>query len=135
MTYLALLHGAKSVLYWASDSGKCDIVKFPDRWEALRYIAAGVAWLGPVLEGRRADVDVVAKPGGAPIDVGIWRRGSKWYIIAINPESEPFDVTVSLPYRMVSPMSCSRTGGCRSTEPFVTCFSRRTCMSTSSYDR
>lgn len=97
MTYLALLHGAKGVLYWASDSGKCDIVNFPERWKALQETASEVAWLSPVIERPKEDLRATVEPPDAPVDIGIWRDGDAWYVIAANTSTEACEVTLTLP--------------------------------------
>ena len=49
MTYLALVNGAKGIIYWAHSSSKYYIRDYPEHWNAIKKIAGELRGLTPVL--------------------------------------------------------------------------------------
>lgn len=95
MTYLALVHGARGLIYYCY----YDLRFLPDyaeRWKWMKSLAAEVKELAPVLvspdEGRRARHE----PASAPVHSNLRRAGGREYLLAVNAGKEPCEVTFDL---------------------------------------
>ena len=93
LTYLPIVHGAKAILYWASDSGKCDISKWPKEWAALKNIAKEVDSLIPVLLMGTA-ADHIRVDASDNIHWLCRRYEGKAYLIAVNVATDKGYISV-----------------------------------------
>ncbi|MBP6963929.1 MAG: hypothetical protein KBC96_05925 [Armatimonadetes bacterium] len=97
MTYLALVHGAKGVIYWAHTASKYYIRDYPEHWAYMKKLAGEMHDLTPVLLTVNADVKPEVSPKDAPIDLMVKRLGGETYVFAVNHSGEAQSVTFSLP--------------------------------------
>jgi hypothetical protein len=83
MTYLAVNHGAKGLIYYSYFNIRDD-KDYKDRWQQLKEIAGEVDRLKPViLSTHETDKnDIICNNGD--IDFKLMRRGDAYYLIAVN---------------------------------------------------
>jgi len=88
MTYLALVHSAKGIIYWAHTASKYYIHNYPEHWEAVKKLAGELRDLSPMLltvdSKRKAEVS----PGSATIDTMVKELDGGVYLFAVNREPE-----------------------------------------------
>ena len=80
-TYLAIVHGARGVVWWACCYAKRD---YPRNWEATKRLAAELSRISPILLDRDAEQPVALEPVGASIDLRLKQHGGKRYLLAVN---------------------------------------------------
>jgi hypothetical protein len=97
MTYLALVHGARGVIYWAHSATKYNIRDYPDHWEYMKKLAGELRDLSPVLLEAPSTLKVEVAPPEAPIDTAVREHAGDHYVIAVNREPTTCSVTMSLP--------------------------------------
>ncbi|MFQ5786946.1 MAG: hypothetical protein ACE5H1_03115, partial [Thermodesulfobacteriota bacterium] len=59
LTYLAIVHGAKGILYFTYSGGKYEIKDFPEHWNDVKRIASELNILSPVLTAPDANSHLV----------------------------------------------------------------------------
>jgi hypothetical protein len=95
MAYLALVHGAKGLLYYCYYDMRV-LPQYPEMWAGLKKIAAEVKALSPVLLAAKDLGPVACSPAGAPLDTMLLDRGGRRYLIAVNTQMTPCRVTFNL---------------------------------------
>jgi hypothetical protein len=95
MTYLALLAGAKGLVYYTYRDPGFDMRANPQLWEGLKTLPAEIATLAPfLLEGRRA----VLETGIKDVFAGHWTAAGRQVLCLVNAASaEPREVSLALP--------------------------------------
>ncbi len=89
MTYLALVHGAKGLVYYGYDIPAFPNTKAfklpqdaPATWERLAAINRELQWLAPViLQGERRLLPTASK---GDLHLGLWQYGGGNYVVAVN---------------------------------------------------
>lgn len=97
MTYLALVHGAKGIIYWAHTASKYYIRDYPDHWAYMKKLAGELHDLSPVLLTPDADVKVSLSPQNAPVDTMVKRLNGKTYVFTVNHDAKACTARISLP--------------------------------------
>ena len=85
-TYLAIVHGARGVVWWACYYCKHD---HPACWAATKRLAGELGRLSPILLDKTAKESVKLDPADAPIDTLLKQHAGKRYLIAVNHSPEP----------------------------------------------
>jgi hypothetical protein len=102
MTYLALNHGARGIVYFSWKSGDRTLIEHPGLWDEMKKLNGELRALqGPLLKrvrrprASRAARDVTPHPltTQSEIDVSFRRFGEQWLLIAVNPHAQPRRVT------------------------------------------
>ena len=96
MTYLALVHGAKGIIYWAHTASKYYIRDYPEHWAYMKKLAGELHDLSPVLLTPPTDRTVNLSPKDAPIDTMVRRLDGQTYVFAVNHGNKPCKVKLSL---------------------------------------
>ena len=97
MTYLAIVHGAKGIIYWAHTASRYYIHNYPGHWEAVKKLAGELRDLSPVLLTVDSKRKVELSSRTAPIDTMVKELGRWIYLFAVNrdPEACSASFTVS----------------------------------------
>ena len=96
LTYLPIIHGASAILYWASDSGKCDISKWPREWAALKKIAGELSTLTPVLLSAPCQQDMRVESSYDSVHWLLKKYAGRNYILAANVSDKPVQASFYL---------------------------------------
>lgn len=96
MTYLALVHGAKGIIYWAHTGSKYYIHDYPEHWAAVKKIAGELRDLSPVLLTGNSRIKASATPGTATLDLMVKELDGQVYVFAVNRETTACQATISL---------------------------------------
>lgn len=94
-TFIALINGAKGLLYFSFSYGDGYRLDQSPLWDAFRELNRRVAALAPVfLQGEKLDV-----PAGdaAVSQVGMWRHEGCLYVLAVNCKDESARLTFTIP--------------------------------------
>ena len=97
MTYLALVHGARGIIYWAHTASKYYIEDYPDHWAAVKKIAGELRDLSPVLLTPTVENGVLISPKDAPVDTMVKRLNGDTYVFAVNREPKECAASFTLP--------------------------------------
>jgi len=89
MTYLALVHGAKGIIYWAHTGSRYYIEDYPEHWAAVKKIAGELRDLSPVLLTLDSKRKIQLSPKDATIDIMVKELDGRTYVFAVNREPEP----------------------------------------------
>lgn len=95
MTYLALAHGAKGLVYWCYYNMRM-LPQYKQMWEDHKRIGAEVKELSPVLLSPADRGEARFAPSSAPLHTKIKRCQGREYLIAVNGGAEPCQVTFDL---------------------------------------
>ena len=95
MTYLALTHGAKGLIYYCYYDLRI-LPQYREMWDWLKSIAAEVKTLSPVLLSPDDRGVALCLPPNAKVDTRLKQHGGRLYMIAVNTASEPSQVTFKL---------------------------------------
>ena len=95
MTYLALVHGAKGIIYWAHTGSKYYIHDYPEHWAAVKKIAGELGYLSPVLLTPDSKRKITVK--GGSIDWMVKELGGSMYLFAVNREPKECRAAISIP--------------------------------------
>ena len=95
MTYLALVHGAKGIIYWAHTGSRYYIHDYPEHWAAVKKIAGELSYLSPILLTPDSKRKVTIE--GGSIDWMVKKLGGSTYVFAVNRETKDCHVTLALP--------------------------------------
>jgi hypothetical protein len=93
MTYLALTHGAKGLIYYCYYDLRV-LPQYKEMWGWMKTIAAEVRTLSPVLLSPE-DMGTVAVTGGN-IDTRLKKADGRLYLLAVNPDKTPCQATFDL---------------------------------------
>jgi len=93
MTYLALMHGAKGLIYYAYDIPSYPGTRAfqlpqdaPELWQAMAPLNRELQWLAPViLEGRRALLPPAAQ---GDLELATWEYDEGLYVVAVNTSDQ-----------------------------------------------
>ncbi len=103
LAYLALVHGADGLLYYAYTLIQSDKERnfrlredAPDLWAAISSLNGEIAALAPVLGGRSTRVMLPPAADGL-VHMTRWVQGDQAYVIAVNTADAPTITTFSLP--------------------------------------
>jgi hypothetical protein len=99
-TYLALVHGARGVVWWACSYAKDG---HPRNWEATKRLAAELSRFSPVFLDKDAESAVTLEPGDASIDLRLKQHEGKRYLLAVNHSPQP---TGPLSFRLADAKAC-----------------------------
>jgi hypothetical protein len=83
MTYLALAHGAKGLLYY-SYFDVCMLPDYAQRWAELKQLAAEVNTLAPALLAPEGARRVTCTPHSSDIHTRLMQSQGRLYLIAVN---------------------------------------------------
>lgn len=97
MTYLALVHGAKGIIFWAHTASRYYIRDYPDHWAAVKKIAGELRDLSPALLTPTLANGVLVAPEGATIDTMVKRLNGETYVFAVNREPKESTASFALP--------------------------------------
>lgn len=87
MTYLALVHGAKGVIYWAHTASRYYIEDYPSHWAYMKRLAGELRDLSPILLTPNAKRSVRVSPTNASIDTMVKEVGGQVYLFAVNRDA------------------------------------------------
>jgi len=96
MTYLALAHGAKGLIYYCYYDLRV-LPQYLEMWGWMKRIAAEVKALSPVLLSPEDLGPARLAPTTGPVHTKLKRAGGRLYLIAVNAGREPCQVTFELP--------------------------------------
>jgi len=96
MTYLALVHGAKGIIYWAHTASKYYIRDYPEHWTALKSLAGELRDLSPVLLAPASRIKATPSPKSATLDLMVKELDGYAYIFAVNREPKSCLAQLSL---------------------------------------
>ena len=97
MTYLALVHGAKGIIYWAHTASRYYIRDYPEHWAAVKKIAGELRDLSPALLTPDSKRELSVAPEGATVDTMVKELDGRVYVFAVNREPEPCSASFRLP--------------------------------------
>ena len=93
MSYLALMAGAKGIIYYTYYDGSFDILQAPDLLEAVKAFPAELRELTPlVLDGKR---ELLAEDKDGVYAMA-WTLGAERRLVAVNARDK--EAKVSLPF-------------------------------------
>lgn len=95
MTYLALAHGAKGLIYYCYYDMRV-LPQYPEMWAWMKKIGAEVKALSPVLLAPEDLGTAEFAPADSPIHTKLKRCDGKLYLIAVNAGNAPAEVTFDL---------------------------------------
>jgi hypothetical protein len=95
MTYLALAHGAKGLIYWCYYNMRV-LPQYEEMWGWMKRIGEEVKTLSPVLLSPEDLGPVASDPSPITIHTKLKRCTGRLYLIAVNAASEPCEVTFEL---------------------------------------
>jgi hypothetical protein len=95
MTYLALTHGAKGLIYYSYYDLRV-LPQYPKMWSWLKSIAAEVKTLSPMLLSPDDRGAAICLPPNGKIDTRLKQQGGRLYLIAVNTATEACQVTFKL---------------------------------------
>jgi hypothetical protein len=88
MTYLAVNHGAKGLIYYSYSDLRADENDYNERWPQIKKIANEIDYLKPVLLSPHQTNynDIVCD--NADIDFKLMREGNTYYLLAVNTKKD-----------------------------------------------
>ena len=95
MTYLALTHGAKGLIYYCYYDMRV-LPQYAEMWAGMKKIGAEVKSLSPVLLAPGDLGPAKFTPPDAPIHTKLKRSGGRLYLLAVNAANAPVEVTFDL---------------------------------------
>ncbi len=100
MTYLALLGGAKGIIYYVYDDGRFRVTDHPELWAAMKTMPREITALQDfVLNGLRAKVET----GSKELYAGTWRLGGRTLVCVVNTNAKAeLPVKLALPGKLKS---------------------------------
>lgn len=96
MTYLALVHGAKGIIYWAHTASRYYIRDYPEHWAAVKKIAGELRDLSPVLLTLNSGRTLRITPGSATVDTMVKELDGQVYVFAVNRNPQECSATFRL---------------------------------------
>ena len=81
MTYSAIVHGARGILYWCYGACRWDMRDTPKYADAVKALLTEIQWMGDVFDAGR-EIDTVHAPD--PIRLAAWMLNDQLYIVAVN---------------------------------------------------
>jgi len=93
MTYLALAHGAKGLVYWCYYNMRV-LPQYAEMWAGMKRIGAEVEQLSPLLLSAEPAGPVQCEPSSAPIHTRLLRLQGREVLIAVNAGKEPVEASL-----------------------------------------
>lgn len=84
MTYLALVNGAKGIIYWAYNGMYYYITDYPEHWSGMKKIAGELRDLSPVLMTKTVDKKLSVTTRSTGIQTMLKKLKGDWYVFAVN---------------------------------------------------
>jgi hypothetical protein len=84
MTYLALVNGAKGIIYWPYNGMYYFITDYPEHWADMKRIAGELRDLTPVLLTPTVEKKLSADSKNAGIQMMLKKYKGSWYAFAVN---------------------------------------------------
>jgi hypothetical protein len=97
MTYLAVVHGAKGVLYWAHSPSRYKISDYPEHWSMIKRLAGEMKKMSPILVTPTSKTELTITPTTATIDSMVKDLGAETYVIAVNRTARAQEAVIGLP--------------------------------------
>jgi len=123
MTYLALAHGAKGLVYWCYYNMR-QLPQYEEMWGWMKRLGAEVKELSPVLLSPDDLGPARFTPAAAPIHTKVKRCDGRETLIAVNAGQEPCEVTFETSHQLPAQVKLlfenrtAPTAGKRLTLPF-----------------
>ena len=95
MTYLALAHGARGLIYYCYYDLRV-LPQYPQMWAWMKSIAAEVKSISPVLLSPDDRGPVLVLPSNAGLHTKLKQQGGRLYLIAVNTARTESAVTFRL---------------------------------------
>ena len=97
--FMALAHNSSGLSYWWWGGGSKDfltVANAPEAWAGLKLAVADVKSLAPVLTAK-GDIQIWIEKPAEGVEVHVWEKklADRTVIIAVNPNEQPCDVTLS----------------------------------------
>lgn len=86
MTYMALVNGAKGIIYWAYGSSKYYTADYPQHWLDVKKVTGEVHELTPVLLTKTVENRLLTSNG--KIQSMLKKYNGDWYVLAVNSSRE-----------------------------------------------
>jgi hypothetical protein len=103
MTYLALAHGAKGLIYYCYYDLRV-LPQYDEMWGWMKRIAAEVKSLSPVLLAPDDLGRVAHSPASAPIHTKLKRSNGRLYLVAVNSGNDAIAVAFDLRRALSQPV-------------------------------
>jgi hypothetical protein len=94
MAYLAVISGARGLMFWGYDRGRLKS-EAPDLWAGLKGLAAELRALAPICLQKYAGMIEI---GGVKAHAALKRIGMEWYLLYANPTQEAGAAILDMPY-------------------------------------
>ncbi len=123
MTYLALVHGARGLIYYCYYDLRV-LPQYEEMWGSMKQIGGEVKTLMPVLLSSQDLGQVRFEPAAAPIHTKLKRCGGREYLIAVNAGAQSCEATFDLRRRLPAEVqvmfegTTANTRGARMTASF-----------------
>jgi len=99
MTYLALTHGAKGLVYWCYYNMRV-LPQYEEMWAWMKDIGEEVKTLSPVLLSPDDLGTVAYTPCEASIHTKLKRHDGRAYLMSVNSDKTPCHITFDLGQRL-----------------------------------
>lgn len=96
MTYLALVNGAKGIIYWAYTSSKYNITDYPEHWAYMKKLAGEISGLTPILMTPTVNSKLNVNAKSNSIETMVKKMNGEWYVFAVNSATEPCKAELKL---------------------------------------
>ncbi|HEY3297583.1 MAG TPA: hypothetical protein VGK34_02920, partial [Armatimonadota bacterium] len=96
MTYLALVNGAKGLIYWAYTSSRYQITDYPEHWAYMKKLAGEVSSLSPVLMTPTIEGKLVSSIKKDTLETMVKKVNGAWYVFAVNSSTAPCKANLKL---------------------------------------
>jgi hypothetical protein len=104
MTYLALVQGAKGLIYYCYYDMRV-LPQYAQMWSGMKQIASEVKALSPVLLSPNDLGEVLCMPADAGIRTKLKELNGHFYLIAVNSQETPHTVTFDLKHALTNTIS------------------------------
>lgn len=98
MTYLALIHGAKGLIYYCYYDMRV-LPQYAEMWEWMKAIGKEVETLMPVLLSSDDRGEALFSPAAAPIHTRLKAADGRLYLMAVNAGNRRVETEFALPVR------------------------------------
>jgi hypothetical protein len=89
MTYLALVNGAKGIIYWAYTSSKYHITDYPEHWAYMKKLAGEISSISPVLVTPTVNGKLTSSDKNSVLQTMVKKSNGDWYVFAVNSSTSP----------------------------------------------
>lgn len=102
MTYLALAHGARGLIYWCYYNLRM-LPQYQEMWTGMKKIGAEVKALEPALLSPQDLGPAAFTPATAPVHTRLKRHAGQDFLIAVNAGTAPCEVALDLGHPLQAP--------------------------------